>query len=97
MAYGDSDRAYLLGADFGVDVTYSGTTVDGHLDEVTEEMLPGVNIVQLGIKRSALIATGSITPVAGNAITVDGGSYTVYAVYREGPDGRLTRVFLADV
>jgi hypothetical protein len=95
VAYGDSDRAYLLGQDFGVDVTYSGTTVDGQLDEVTEEMLPGINVVQLGLTRSALVATGSISPVAGNSITVDGGAYTVYEVRKEAPDGRLTRVFLA--
>ena len=95
MAYGDADRAYLLGQDFGVDVTYSATTVSGIVDEVTDDMLPGVMVSQLGLIRSVLVATGSISPVAGQAITVDGTSYTVYEVRREAPDGRLTRVLLA--
>jgi hypothetical protein len=95
VAFGDSDRAYLLGQDFGVTVVYSGTTVVGQLDEVTEEMLMGQAVSQLGLTRSVLIATGSVSPVAGVAITVDGGSYTVYDVRREGIDGRLTRVLLA--
>lgn len=95
MAYGDADRAYLLGQDFGVDVIYGGTTVDGQLDEVTDDMLPGQMVSQLGLIRSVLIATGSVSPVAGQSITVDGSSYTVYEVRTEAPDGRLTRVFLA--
>lgn len=48
MAFGDADRAYMLGQDFGSDVTYDGTTVDAQIDGVTEDMLPRVAIAQLG-------------------------------------------------
>jgi hypothetical protein len=95
VAYGDSDRAYLLGEDFGITVVYSGTTVVGQLDEVTEDMLAGHVVPQLGVTRTVLVATGSISPVAGQSITVDGTIYTVYEVRREAIDGRLTRVWLA--
>jgi hypothetical protein len=95
LAFGDADRAYLLGADFGVTVIYAGTTVVGQLDEVTEGMLQGHVVPALGVTRTALIATGSISPVAGQTISVDGTTYTIYEVRREGIDGRLTRVWLA--
>jgi hypothetical protein len=95
VAFGDADRAYLLGNDFGVDVVYAGTTVDGQLDEVTEDMLQGHVVPQLGVTRTVLVATGSISPVAGQSIRVDDVSYTVYEVRREAIDGRLTRVWLA--
>ena len=95
MAYGDADRAYLLGEDFGVTVVYSGTTVVGQVDEVTDDMLQGHVIPQLGVTRSVLVATGAINPVAGQTISVDAVTYTVYEVRKEAPDGRLTRVFLA--
>jgi hypothetical protein len=95
VAFGDADLDYLLGNDFGVDVVYAGLTVDGQLDEVTEDMLAGHVVPQLGVTRTVLVATGSISPVAGQSITVDGTSYTVYEVRREAIDGRLTRVWLA--
>jgi hypothetical protein len=94
VAFGDEDLPFMLGNDFGVDVIYSGTTVDGILDEATEDMLQGHVVPQLGVTRTVLIATGSISPVAGQTISVDGTTYTVYEVRREAIDGRLTRVWL---
>lgn len=85
----------MLGQDFGVSVTYSGTTVVGMVDEQDESTLPGSMVGQVARMRSVLVATGAISPVAGVAITVGGGSYTVYEVREEPPDGRLTRVYLA--
>ncbi len=94
MAYGDADRAYLLGQDFGVDVTAGAVTVKGQLDEQWEGVLPGQTMSQAALHRSVLIATGSLSLTQGGAITVDGGSYTVIDTQREPPDGRFTRVVL---
>ena len=96
MAFGDGDRAYLLGQDFGVDVTYGGTTVKGIVDEMDEAALAGQAVSQLGRQRSVLIATGSLSPDPEGSITVDGTTYVVYDVREEPPDGRFTRVFLTN-
>ena len=94
MAFGDGDRAYLLGQDFGVDVVYSGTTVKGIIDEAPWDGLATPYQNASGTTRTVLIATGSISPAQAGSITVGGTAYTVVDAVPEPPDGRLTRVLL---
>jgi hypothetical protein len=93
VAFGDADRTALL-ADFGVDVTYSATTVKGLLDEAPWDGLqtPYTNVS--GVTRTVLVATGAISPAQSGSITVDGTAYTVVDTNPEPPDGRFTRILL---
>ena len=96
MAFGDADRdVFIEAAVFGVTVVYGGTTTTGAYDELTEDLLDGHVVAQEGIQKSVLVKTGAFSPSLGGAITVAGTAYTVRDIRQEGPDGRLTRVFLA--
>lgn len=95
MSFGDDDLAMMLSDAFAVAVTFGATTTSGIVGfHDVQQFDEDGSVRVIGRERAVTLTTAEAASLAtGDAITVDGSSYTVREKLAQ-TDGATTLVFL---